>query len=197
CDYDLRGLAEPRCPECGYRFVWEDLTDPTRRRHPYLFEHHPRHNVWSFARTMLGGLRPERFWSSLKPSQPSRPGRLLLYWCAATVLLPIGYGAMIARTAVADASDERGRRATAVAYATRMGQQGALLPEWVDEQFPEPFSVAYLRLVYQRQYAYWFGVHLEIAVLYAAWPWLTLAVLLIFRASMRRAKVRAVHVLRC
>lgn len=20
CDYDLRGLTEPRCPECGYRF---------------------------------------------------------------------------------------------------------------------------------------------------------------------------------
>src|SRR5687768_18521450 len=28
CDYDLRGLAEPRCPECGYRFTWEELRDP-------------------------------------------------------------------------------------------------------------------------------------------------------------------------
>ena len=33
CGYDLRGLVDPRCPECGYRFVWADLTDSTRRRH--------------------------------------------------------------------------------------------------------------------------------------------------------------------
>src|SRR4051794_13009935 len=58
CDYDLRGLTEPRCPECGYWFDWSDLIDPTKRRHPYLFEHHSRRNVWSFFRTMLGGLRP-------------------------------------------------------------------------------------------------------------------------------------------
>jgi hypothetical protein len=25
CDYNLRGLAVPRCPECGYRFTWSDL----------------------------------------------------------------------------------------------------------------------------------------------------------------------------
>ena len=83
CDYDLRGLAEPRCPECGYRFVWEDLTDPTRRRHPYLFEHHPRRNFWSFRRTFIAGLRPRRFWSTLYPAQLSRPSRLdlLAGWC--------------------------------------------------------------------------------------------------------------------
>jgi hypothetical protein len=37
----------------------------------------------------------------------------------------------------------------------------------------------------------------RIVVLYFAWPWLTLAALMIFRASMRRATVRTVHVLRC
>jgi hypothetical protein len=35
------------------------------------------------------------------------------------------------------------------------------------------------------------------ALLYLAWPWLTLATLMIFSASMRRAKVRTAHVLRC
>jgi hypothetical protein len=34
-------------------------------------------------------------------------------------------------------------------------------------------------------------------LLYLAWPWLTLLTLLIFSASMRQAKVRTVHVLRC
>ena len=41
CEYNLRGLIEPRCLECGYRFEWPDLLDPRRRLHPYLFEHHP------------------------------------------------------------------------------------------------------------------------------------------------------------
>jgi hypothetical protein len=26
-----RGLAEPRCPECGYWFEWADLRDPAKR----------------------------------------------------------------------------------------------------------------------------------------------------------------------
>ena len=43
CEYELRGLVDPRCPECGYRFNWPELLDPTLRRHEYLFEHHPRH----------------------------------------------------------------------------------------------------------------------------------------------------------
>jgi hypothetical protein len=34
-------------------------------------------------------------------------------------------------------------------------------------------------------------------LVYFMWPWLTLATLMIFRASMRRARVRTVHVLRC
>jgi hypothetical protein len=130
-----------------------------------------------------------------------RPVRLVLYWCLAALLLPVGYGARIAWTAVANASNHRGQRANAIAYVTRVqqrvGRQGQPLPDWVEEQLPDPLSFAYLRLIYRNGYAYWFKRHLEIALLYAAWPWLTMAALLIFRASMRRAKVRTVHVLRC
>ena len=79
CEYNLRGLAEPRCPECGYRFSWREMLDPGRRRHPYLFEQHPEHNVRSFIRTLTGGLRPRRFWTSLNPMQPSDGRRLSIY----------------------------------------------------------------------------------------------------------------------
>ena len=48
CDYNLRGLIQPRCPECGYRFEWQGLLDPKYRLHPYLFEHHPERNFRSF-----------------------------------------------------------------------------------------------------------------------------------------------------
>jgi len=87
CEYNLRGLIEPRCPECGYRFTWPELLDPTRRLHPYLFEHHPERNLWSFWKTALGGLRPWRFWRSLNPVQPSSPRRLIVYWGVYSLIL--------------------------------------------------------------------------------------------------------------
>ena len=74
CDYNLRTLVEPRCPECGYTFEWRDLLDPARRVHPYLFEHHPRRNAWSFVRTAVNGLSPLSFWSSLRPASPPSLG---------------------------------------------------------------------------------------------------------------------------
>src|SRR5438876_5459084 len=87
CEYNLRGLSEPRCPECGYRFDWAELLDPTRRAHPYLFEHHAERNLWSFVRTLIGGWRPALFWRSLHPTQPSRPRRIALY--AASYIVPL------------------------------------------------------------------------------------------------------------
>src|SRR4051812_9296702 len=79
CDYNLRGLTDPRCPECGHRFDWAVVTDPNRRLHPYLFEHHPERNIPSFSQPLGGPLRPRRFWDSLPASQPIRPGRMRLY----------------------------------------------------------------------------------------------------------------------
>src|SRR5271156_6201527 len=78
CDYNLRGLSEPRCPECGYRFAWPHLLNPERWQHPFLFEHQPRRNTWSFFRTFGAGFFPRNFWSVLNASHPPRPGRLFL-----------------------------------------------------------------------------------------------------------------------
>src|SRR5258706_7788096 len=37
CDYNLRGLNSPRCPECGFVFKWREGLDPTRPKDQYLF----------------------------------------------------------------------------------------------------------------------------------------------------------------
>jgi hypothetical protein len=91
CGYNLRGLLEPRCPECGYTFDWEPLIHPPPA-HRFLFEHHPEHNVRSFFHTWLMGLRPGRFWRDVQPTDVPRPGRLIVHWIAATslvLLLPL------------------------------------------------------------------------------------------------------------
>lgn len=104
CEYNLRGLTDARCPECGAKFDWEELRDPSRRLHPYLFEHHPERNIRSFWRTLIGGLRPRQFWTTLYPTQPSRLRRLFLYFliysiigalCAVLMLGIQMYGAYI------------------------------------------------------------------------------------------------------
>ena len=80
CDYNLRGLKRPRCPECGYLFHWPEILDPTRRIHRYLYEHHPEREFRSIAQTILGSLRPVRFWKSLHAAQLVNSSRLLSYW---------------------------------------------------------------------------------------------------------------------
>src|SRR5258705_8474331 len=70
CNYNLRGLTQPRCPECGFTFDWSEILDITRRKHPYLFEHHPERNLWSFFKTLFGGANPRRFWRALHPAPP-------------------------------------------------------------------------------------------------------------------------------
>lgn len=103
CAYNLRGLVDPRCPECGYQFEWPAVLEPDRHRHPYLFEHHPRRNVRSFIQTLFRSpLSPANFWHTLDPAQEVRLGRLVLYWvlyATVALLLPtiLGIGWIILR----------------------------------------------------------------------------------------------------
>lgn len=167
CGYNLRGLSEPLCPECGYRFDWPDLLDPTRRRHPWLFEHHPTHNVWSFFKTLVRNFRPGRFWKELHPGQPSRPGRLVIYWMPGAVLAIVPLVLPVLH-----------RWTQWAAWPTTwMWRRPSLLSDlWRDDSFR--------------------GL-LSLCVLAAVFPWLNVLALLIFQQSMGRAKVKAGHVMRC
>ena len=202
CEYDLRGLTEPRCPECGYRFEWDELRDPTRRRHPYLFEHHPRRNVRSFRDTLIGGLRPRKFWATLYPTQFSRPGRLAAYFLLVclTALLPAAlavgreieamYGDVLAQRAMY----LRYFQSSAGASSLRLRFPGRTAQQAVDAIFPLPTLGNLLkRPIDVRRIV----IVLMMALVPAAWVLLTAAAMMIFRISMRRARVRPIHALRC
>ncbi len=185
CEYNLRGLTEPRCPECGYHFAWKDLLDARIRPHPYLFEHHPERNFKSFWRTAWGGLRPWKFWRELHPAMPSRPGRLRLYRsliilsCALAVLAI----AIVAAIQLALAAKE--------ARQTSPGAPQGLL----DLQYPLPPRWAFFEWLLQlRPELFIFGMLL---FLYLAWPTVTFGVLMLFGSSMRRARIKPIHVKRC
>src|SRR5688500_19059173 len=203
CKYNLRGPAEPRCPECGYAFTWDELLDPEKQKHPYLFEHHPRRNVVSFVRTLLGGLRPRRFWRTLNPAMPSRPRRLAVYAVLTICLIVTVPLASFARYAVETVRGNLRQKAAVMRYfqdpnhaytkyiVTAHGSTQAYLAQ----QHQPPFSIATLR----RLVSEYTGNEGPVRVLFAilASPWLAFGALMIFRWSMRRAKVCAGHVARC
>ena len=196
CEYDLRGLVEPRCPECGYQFTWEELRDRARA-HPYLFEHHPERNARALRRTFVASLRPRRFWRDVRPTHEVRPRRLLLYWAlvAAALLAPyfIVYGFQVVEL---DRYHQqlRLRRLTMMTLAARSSAPPPVLPADFAEQFP---VLPNPRLVWLSVTRWRPPPMLLPGLVMLAWPWVTLAALLVFQASMRRAQVRTAHVLRC
>lgn len=211
CDYDLRGLTDPRCPECGHAFDWQELRDRTERRHPWLFEHHPRRNVASFARTFLTSLlRPRHFWHGVRPVNTPVPRRLMLY--ALLVLPLIGAGAWAGRYAPAAREYVRDR----VEYADWVRhERQRIASDWrVKWQIRQRHGSveAYFDGMRQSRGSWWpvLGVRNRggdswwMAVSFwpfvvglLAWPGLTLAALLLFRRSLRQAQVRMAHVARC
>ncbi len=205
CEYDLRGLTEPRCPECGYRFTWDEIRDPARRLHPYLFEHHPERNVWSFIRTLTGGLRPRRFWSQLTPTTPSSPRRLVTYWLIVMGLAVLPYLLALGATALEVQSSNRKFRALQTKYrATPAGASaiekahaatGRTFEQDLDEMMPLFPSRGFFRQIFLAPFPKTILFALTLAAL---WPWTTvLGMRLLLWISMRRARVRMFHVARC
>ena len=102
CEYDLRGLKDPMCPECGYRFAWRDMLDPARRKHPYLFECHPDRNVWSFLKTTFHALRPVQFWRGLRADQRCDRHRLNTYWQIVALVVILAFATEYLAVCTAD-----------------------------------------------------------------------------------------------
>jgi hypothetical protein len=174
CSYNMRGLAEPRCPECGCRYEWNELLNRDKWVHPYLFEHHPERKFRSFWKTILNGWRPVAFWTSVRPSHEPAPRRLILYWLLSFVPL------LLVTIALAVA--------IAIVFKPNFGWRADVpsLPAdawnlWIDCLI---FNSALRALT----------VFTFVMML---WPWLTMAALLVFQISMQKARIRGVHVLRC
>lgn len=204
CDYDLRGLTEPRCPECGHRFDWEELKQRAREKHPFLFESYPNRNAWSFAKTFLAGWRPARFFTILKPHERIRPLRLVLYWVATSAVLTLLFVPILLRQLLAtrDSLAQQGQSLANIyqslpptdpmykAIITSYGSIAAYSnivthPSW------ERVWIQSMRMQSYRMPI------LPLFVSLLAWPWATFAVLMLCRASLNQARIRSSQVLRC
>lgn len=191
CDYNLRGLPQPRCPECGGRFTWEELLARASAGHPYLFEGHPESNVRSYLRTAWEAMRPRRFWTGLRPALPIRPGRLVVYWvigaCLAFVIMLLYYAAESLYLLRYFARFPGGMTGSVSGAST------GRLRGWITGVISGD-RTTWTDLVNAMISAIPWALH-SLGVL-LAWGLLTLAAMQIFRISMRRARIRPTHTFR-
>ncbi len=212
CEYNLRGLVDPRCPECGYRFTWREMLDPERRRHPYLFEHHPRRNAHSFWMTLRNGCRPWKFWTSLHPVQPHSARRLLLYYLLVSFLaVPLALSSFLVEWSMASWANTPTARANLVAtlnsphyedWKEQIILQHGSIDAYLDVAAPLPTRrgmLGRIRAAFSRSGLEPLSIVGPLGLIlgpFLIWPWVTFLCLMVFQVSMRRARIRLIHVMR-
>jgi hypothetical protein len=132
-----------------------------------LFEHHPKRNIRSFFQTLVRSpLSQSNFWHTLAPAHRVRVSRLVLYW------------ALYSLIALAPAL----LPIVWVNWNLYSSPMTSLLP-WRSRTTAILSEIEYSGIV-------------TAVVLLALFPWFNVLALLIFQQSMRRSRVKAVHVLR-
>jgi hypothetical protein len=201
CGYNLRGLIEPRCPECGHRSTWKDLSEGGNLPHPYLFEHHPERNFRSLVRTLIRSLEPVTFWRRLRPSHAPNVRRLMVYWCLVTIIsLSLLFLAPLILLTMYTIRLP-GNRAGLVANMQTWPQPQrdyavknfGSIQAYVNATYPPPSFKLLLEITTQMVRS---TVVIAVIVFTLAWCWMSTGMMLLFRAALRQARVRPVHVLR-
>lgn len=77
CGYDLRGLPEARCPECGLSFDRDFGGDWNKQELRWFFEDRPA--LWSFVGTALMVWWPGGFWRRVGERRPVRRRRVVAF----------------------------------------------------------------------------------------------------------------------
>lgn len=181
CEYNLRGLAEPRCPECGYRFDWDEIRRLARERREFLFEHHDRRLIRAFVHTALLSALPRRFWRRLQPAVPYSKPMLWRYASVVAVVAVLPLIVLVFRHLRSIRPYTNLRVWRSVEHLFGDNTMASLLIGWPIAQTAGSLDTAVVRSLLP-------------ALL---WPAATYVVLNVFQISMARARIKPVHVLRC
>jgi hypothetical protein len=174
CDYNLRGLVEPRCPECGHRFVWSELIDEGRRSPGWFFEHQIDRKTRAFLETFVASLFPCWFWRRVRPTNPPNVTRLMVWWMC--------LGLAILLVAIAPWAH----------YQWRCYEMGTS-----ERRIRSGNTISWAGWMLETEYSNRTRIVFPVVLASLGWPWLTLAALLAFRRTMQRAQIKLGHVLRC
>jgi hypothetical protein len=180
CAYNLRGLSEARCPECGHRSSWYALLQQPEGP-AWLFENADNRRVRALVHTWTLSLFPVQFWRRVHPRDEPRMEYLFLF--SKVIVF-----AMILITFTPSFLNfvfEIWRYALAASPPPRTGWSPALYNALVPRLTPIlSFQDGYGPVLFRTMLAM------------IAWPWLTALTLLIFQQTLRSAQIRAGHVVR-
>jgi len=202
CEYNLRGLIDPRCPECGHRFEWDALRLTATERHPYLFEHNPR--LRAMLVTWAKSLAPRRFWQKLRTTHKPAPRRLMFYWITLTLIsialcfTPIA--APIVRSVIQVHRAREAWIATVNQNATpaqiaALKRQFGSIEDSAKTLIPYRLQLTSNLFSWSMRQGFWWSFIAAVEVL-LLWPVLTFAMLMIYRGVLRQAQIRKIHVWR-
>ena len=195
CEYSLRGLTEPRCPECGFAFTWAELRAADRSRHPWLFEHGRRRNVATFAKTWWRDGLPWRFWREVTPANPVNVGRLIAYWAVGGLLASVVLLAPLPHGLWPEWQSHVREVSRYQTYISRYGSTYSVRRppttawDWLLDLWGRTWTVVRSADLLQPSV-------IGPPLLVLAWPWMSAAALMVFRLSMRQAMISPAHVLR-
>lgn len=205
CGYDQSGAiatwetqcpVDGTCPECGQKFAWADVFDPSRVFLPWYIEHTgmKRAAARRFPGTLRYLLLPSVFWKKLSVQSPVYPKRLWA-WVAIGVLALYALAAMLS-IAVSAYNTFRWNQ-----LATDAVKQG-LIPSSAAAQFQTDMA----------RWSYWSDLLLDqiftpwmefisgddtasqIALILAATILLWAVILVVIPTTRRLAKLRMAHV---
>lgn len=202
CGYNLRQLTEPRCPECGFQFEWNELLDVRRRKHPYLYEHHPESRMGSYARTVLGALRPKRFWTALHPGQSASLRRLVVFlFVPLSLIIVLLLGGLVIQQTIRQIEYNELEKGYTRSRASFRDAE-SIAPDWdletyLEYKLPTTFFANLKEWPRYLDYNETFHEAVFISLTLFLWPILTFGALLIFFQTRRRAKLKKLHLLRC
>lgn len=191
CGYDLSGIVsawtrscplDGRCSECGLQFPWRFVLDSRLRGPGWSIEHWQEGDGrLGFVRRLLGtsarAYEPRRLWQSLGMHHRIR-WVMLLRGCAFGVLV-----SYVVASAVAIGL----RTLLMYLYVDAMGWTGTGL--WQSTAALVCWPLA------EGQHYFWWPMLLDTAWL-ATWFWLMPVCFVIFRRTLRAARVRPAHIVR-
>ena len=80
CEYNVRGLEQPRCPECGQTFDPQRVVARAQAQSSGLFEFYFFDRpISTFLRTLRASVRPRRFWGAMHRRWPTQAWGLWFY----------------------------------------------------------------------------------------------------------------------
>jgi hypothetical protein len=180
----------------------------------YLFEHHPERRLWSFGKTLWGGLSPRRFGRSLDVRQQCYPNRLRPYWFLVVLIYALIVGLPIVGLCVLDVqrittgnqANQMGLRASLKgmvqkdpqAYGVLMRRYGSI-EAYLDAAAPAHLGTRVLEQT-RRDVNNYFSENWHVPVfllLPLVWPWGILPGFRMLAHSMQRPELGPMQVRRC